>query len=208
MSQEYSSARFTPDDASLSWHEVWIRALTRPSVATFERLLRDPYASSGTAYAWVFYSALVGTGLASLVQSAFPDSVGASSVGAGVICGAPVAAVLSVLGLIVTAGITQFVAGLLGGIGTYRELVYATAAYLAPLSLIESVVGEIPVFNYLLIPLALYGIALNVIAVKAVNRFGWGSAIAASVLVFVGIVVMVAIAVFAFLALLGPAITS
>ena len=95
---------------------------------------------------------------------------------------------------------------LLGGTGTYAKLAYAFAAYLAPLTLVSSFISAIPLVNCLTLPIAIYGIVLNVIAVKAVHQFGWGKALASSVLVFAGILLVVAVGVIVILALLGPAI--
>ena len=98
----------------------------------------------------------------------------------------------SVLAVVIGAGVTHGIGRALGSTGTYSQLVYAMATYLAPWSLITMVVGSIPLVNYLVLPLAIYGIVLNVIAVKAANHFGWGKAIAASAAgIVVGILVVV-----------------
>ena len=98
------------------------------------------------------------------------------------------------------------VAGALGGTGSYSKLAFAFAAYLAPLSVISSVLGLIPYVNCLAFPLGIYGIVLNVTAVKAVNQLSWGKAIAASVVILAGVVIGVACLTIVILALLGPAI--
>jgi hypothetical protein len=116
-----------------------------------------------------------------------------------------------VLGLMISAGLTQLIASALGGTGSYSKLVYAFATYSAPLAIISSIVGSIPYVNYLAFPLSIYGMVLNVIAVKAVNQFGWGKAIASSWLILASIllvVVLVAVMVIAILTLLGPIIGS
>lgn len=220
MSQVFGPTGPVPAAPSLAWSQVWIRALT-PSVETFEGLVRDPNASTNRAYAWVFVSALIGSAISALAQLALtgmsiPGSSADSATSALfsspwllLICGAPVAAVLAVLGLMISAGITQLIARALEGTGTYSSLVYAMAAYSAPLAIISGVISSIPYINCLVFPLGVYSLVLNVVAVKAVHQFGWGRAIASSVLIFAGILVLtvlVAVVVIVVLALLGPAI--
>ncbi len=220
MSQEFVTPAASQPSGSFSWIQVWTNALTRPSVATFEELVRDPKATSGRAYAWVFITALIGSGFSVLIELALAGISGsASSAESGAIatlggsimrlvCAVPVIAVLSVLGLMISAGITQLIASAIGGTGTYSKLVYAFAAYLAPLALITGVLGAIPYVNCLTFPLGLYSIVLNVTAVKAVHQFGWGKAVASSILILAGILVVVAVVIIVILALLGPAIGS
>ena len=87
-------------------------------------------------------------------------------------------------------------------------MIYANAAYLAPISIISALIGAIPYVNFCIgLPLAIYNFVLGVIAIKAVNRIGWGGAVvsyfALSVLLF-GVACVGTICV---LILLGPAVT-
>lgn len=218
MSDQVGSYAPVPADSSPPPSQVWLSAVIRPSVATYEGLVRDPRATANRAYAWVFVSSLVGFGLSWLIGLVFPNPMAAllaampesdSSLGPQLIfliCGAPVAGVLAVVSLALSAGLSQLVASALGGTGTYGKLTYALAAYLTPLTPISSVISAIPLVNCLALPLALYALVLNVIAVKAVNQFGWGKAVASSVLIFAAILIGVAVLVIVILALLGPAI--
>jgi MFS family permease len=215
MSQDFGTP--SPEYKSLSWSEVWINALTRPAVETYERIVHDPRASSNRAYGWVFISALIGYVLSipiGLVMAGLFDGSSIAGLNTGVIgspiiqliC-APFAAILAVVGLVINAGLTQLIARALGGTGTYSELVYAYAAYTAPLSLITSILFAIPIVNICLgIPLTIYTIVLAVIAINAINKFGWGKAIASAIIIPLAIIVFVACMVIAVLALLGPAI--
>lgn len=217
MPQEPESHAMQPA-AVRSWSDIWISALTKPSVNTFEEIVNDPNASTSRGYRWVFLAGLVASALTSLISMVIigfqgadsPDTSGIAALAGGsllqLVCFAPVAAVLSVIGLMISAGITQFFAGALGGTGSYSRLVYAFAAYAAPLSLVTGVVSPIPLVNCVAIPLGLFGLVLNVIANKAVNQFSWERAIASSVIFIVGILVLVAVLVIVILALLGPAI--
>ncbi len=203
MSQEYSR----PVAAALSWSEAWIGAITRPSVETYERIANDPTASSGRAFTWVAVAGVIGY----IIQIGGLLLLGGGMVQMGsvfitLLCGALIAVVGAVIGLIIVAGITQAIAGALGGTGSFEKLAYAIAAYSAPMSIITAVIYLIPCVNLALLLLAIYGIVLNVIAVKAVNQFGWGEAIASSVIILVGICILAAVVVIVILALLGPAI--
>jgi hypothetical protein len=218
MNNNLGGYSVVPGSSPLSWSQTWLNALLRPSVKTYEDIIADPQASTNRAYIWVFISALLGYGISTLVQAGFAALRGGGVPATGevsgvfgsplpsLVCGVPLFALLSVFGLIISAGISHFVAAGLGGTGTYSKLAYALAAYLAPLTLISGVIAGIPIPNCLNFPLGIYGIVLNVIAVKAVHQFSWGKALAASILVFAGILLVVAVFVIVILALLGPAI--
>lgn len=200
MSDQLGSS--TDNASPLStWLEVWILALTQPSVPAYERIINDPAATSARAYTWILVTALIGYGI-----SAFFQLAGDSEVAQGglLVCGAPVAAVLSVGGFIIAAGLINIVARALGGSGTYPQLACAMAAYVAPLSLISSVISPLRVLGLLIVPLGLYGMALNVIAVKATHRFGWGEAIASSAVILA--LACAAAALIALLAVMGGGI--
>jgi hypothetical protein len=92
------------------------------------------------------------------------------------------AAVLSLAWFALFAGISHGVARAAGGTGTYPGFAYATAAYFVPLSLVTTAVGAVEAISLLTIPLWLYGLALNVVATKAVHQLSWGRAAIASVL--------------------------
>lgn len=201
---------------SFSWSEVWVEALTKPSVETYEDIVADPGASASKAYAWVliaaFISYAIAIGFSFVLGAILGDTAfqqfgvfeGITSSIVIVMCCAPILSILAVLGLAINAGISQFVAGILGGTGSYNELVYAFGAYIAPLTLVTGVLGAIPYLNCLSIFVGLYGIVLNVIAIKAVNKFDWASAIISSVVVVVGIIAVIGCLVLGFLAMLGP----
>jgi tetratricopeptide (TPR) repeat protein len=202
-----------PPGERLSWGETWTRVLTRPSVASFERVLRDPQASAKRAYTWVFFGALIGNLFSwcgvILVSRGNADVLGAASEvwGGSLLCAPPqalMAGLGAILGLAIRAGITQWIARALGGRGKFPQLAYATAAYLAPLTITMGAVSAIPYVNLLILPLAISGLVLNVMAVKAVNRFGWGEAIVASLAP--SALLLIPIIVIAILLLLGPVI--
>jgi tetratricopeptide (TPR) repeat protein len=202
-----------PPGERLSWGQAWIRVLTQPSVETFEALLRDPQASAKRAYTWVFFGALIGNLLSwcgvILVNRGNVDALNAASEywGGSLLCAPPQALMVglgAILGLAIRAGITHWIACALGGTGKFSRLAYASAAYIAPLAILTGLVSGIPYVGFLVFPFALSEIVLNVIAVKAVHRFGWWKAIGASLLP--AMLLMIPVTVIAILLLLGPVI--
>ncbi|NCQ35776.1 hypothetical protein GW813_12060, partial [bacterium] len=79
-----------------------------------------------------------------------------------------------------------WVAKLFKGTGSYSQLVYAAAAFTAPLMLISGAISALSLiltpyivlcFSILSIGLGIYALVLWVVAVKGVNGFGWGEAV-------------------------------
>ena len=209
---------------SLPWHEVWSRALRNPSVVAYERLLEDPKATLNRAVVWLLVAGLIGSVFSVLGQfavsalfgsgmgtmflpggQALPPELGAAGLGnlgpfmgIALVCGVPVGAVLGVLAQLLYYGILHFAASAFGGQGGFGRLVYANAAYSAPVALISSLLGMIPCVGCLALPLAIYSIALQFIATKAATGLGWGSTIASILLVgllfvLVGVVIVLLI---------------
>lgn len=194
------------------WLQVWIKALTKPSEQTFIELTDGPEAVAKTAYIWVFIAGTVSGIFQAILQAIYtamgttpqlpipgleeftgqavssdPSTAVITLVGS--LCAAPVAGLVSVLFFAIGVAITQWIAKLFGGTGTYEKLAYAIAAISVPYTLIISVMsllGAIPFVGLctglLSFILGLYVLYLQITAVKAVNRFGWGAA-AGSVLI-------------------------
>ncbi|HJS29376.1 MAG TPA: Yip1 family protein [Anaerolineales bacterium] len=206
----------------LPWHQVWIKALTQPSENTFSDLLaREPDPSLGKAFGWIALSSLIGGAVVfflSLFTNALPLGMMAGEdfvptllgSAVGLICAVPIVIIVTVIGFALYSGVIQVVARILGGQGTYDELTYAFAAYGAPLGLASAVVSAIPFVNFCLSPLlAIYGLVLNVMAVKAVHRFDWGRAIVTSLSLLILSLLLgccVAILVTIGMASLGPSL--
>jgi len=218
MSDELETTTLDQQGEQLSWSEVWISAITRPSTETFERLLQDPQATANRAYRWIFISSLIGYAIAALISFVI-TSLGISSFGTldfvGIfgasifflLCCGPVAAAIAVLGLAISAGITQWIARtFFGGIGSYSELVYTFAAFLSPLGLISSLLSPIPFINFLTIFISIYGLVLGVIAVNAVNKFGWARALVSYLIIPFILLLVVPVCIIVVLVLLGPSV--
>jgi Yip1 domain len=178
--------------------QVWMNALTKPNEQTYAELAASPNAKSTTAFLWVFIGSLVNAFLASLVQGAVMRQVmqqyggsnqfnfGGGGMGSrliGIVCGAPIAAVISVVLFALVTAIVQFLAKSFGGRGTFDQLAYTFAAITTPVALVSGVLTLLSAIPYVglcfgLISLlaGLYVLFLQVMAVKAVNQFGWGQA--------------------------------
>jgi hypothetical protein len=126
------------------------------------------------------------------------------------VCALPVFIIIAVIGFALYAALIQLFGRVLGGSGTYGELTYAFAAYLAPLGLVSGLVSWIPFLGACVSTLlGIYGLVLNVMAVKAVHRFDWGRAVLTSLsLVILSILVGCCLAVLlsALLAASAPAL--
>lgn len=217
MSVETSSPQSEPSTSSQPIYEIWVKALTQPGVETYENIASDPNATALRGFLWVFLSYLIGslisalgvTFLGSLSTLLGDQSAGIAYPalsGLSLLCIAPFGALFGVLFLIIIAGISNAIARALGGTGNFDRLTYTFAAYIAPLTLIGSLVGMVPILNCLTIPLSLYGLFLNILAIKAVHDIGWGKAVLSSIVILAGILIFVAFVVIILLALLGPTI--
>ena len=208
-------AAASPD---MGWSRAWITAATQPNLASYEALADDPSASVRKAFAWVFVSGLMAYSLAIVVQLAlFPARLGGLEQSAQIdlgtmsiavillLCFVPLAAVMAPLGLMLSAAIQQFVAGALGGQGSFSRLYYVMGAYTAPITLITTLLSAIPVLGACVAgAVGLYALFLNALALKAVNRFGWGSAVLS---MLVPVILSVLLIVILFFGLIYPVLT-
>ena len=134
MSEQINAPMLPPPSGVSEWLSVWRDALTKPSDQTFAAMAQSPNAKLTTALLWVFLGSLVNTLLGSLVQGAifrqmmqnsdfgrngFPGMAGGGLV--GVICGAPIAAVISVVIFAAVVGVVQLIAKMFGGRGTFDQ---------------------------------------------------------------------------------------
>lgn len=213
-----------------------MKAVTQPSEQTFVDITESPGAAAQTAYLWVFIAGTISgvvqafaaaimsaTGSSSVFQQIpgmeqyFPDftAEGGSAVAAlfGGLCAAPFAGLLYVVFFAIGVAVIQWVAKLFGGLGTYDKTLYAYAAIAAPVAVVSSLfalLGAIPYVGLcsglLSFGLSVYAILLQVIAVKAVNRFGWGKAAGSVLLPGFAILFVCGCIVIGGLALMGPII--
>jgi hypothetical protein len=209
---------------------VWTKVFTQPNERTFLEITDHPEAKAKSAYIWVF---LVGT-LSALINSVVQFTVGliglqqtmpevgqmpgmSGAVGAvglfSAVCGAPIAGLFSVIGFAIGVAIIQATARFFGGQGTFDKMAYAFGAVAVPVSLISGLMAPLNLIPFamfctlpVLIGLGLYAMFLQVTAIKAVHRCGWGEAAAAY---FLPVILIGLLCGFAFLMLMqvaGPAI--
>ena len=223
MSEQMNTPMLPPPSGVSEWISVWRDALTKPSDQTFARIAQSPNAKLTTALLWVFLGSLVNLLFASLVQgvlfrqmmqnsdfggNGFPRMAGGSLLAA--VCAGPI---ISVIGFVIFVGIVQLLAKMFGGHGTFEQLAYATAAIVAPFSLINSVftlLAAIPLvglcFGLVSLIGVLYVIVLEVMAVKGVNQFGWGQALGSYFLPFLVVFCCLSLGVIGILRAAGPGI--
>ncbi len=180
-----------------AWYEVWLTALTKPNAEAYADLLRDPLASPGRVYLWIFLTYMIGM-LISFLNPAVTTMLSqigqTQSRGNMVVMGIvllliPIFAGMSILGLMLGAAIYNLIAHLFAGSGTFSRTVYALGAFTAPMSILTSALVLVPFVNCLTLPLGLYSLWLNVVAIRASQRLTTGAAFAVvlmpTILVFI-----------------------
>ena len=166
---------YNTERLSLPWYKIWIDALTRPSVPTYEGFLQDLHATSKRANIW-----LISSGIISAFSLVFaqPQQNGLSPIALAT-CSTPIFATAVVISTIVIAGIIHLLARVLGGTSTHAKLFYALATFSAPMTIISSLLAVIPYGPWLNVAVGGYWVVLSAIAVKAVYQFEWRKAIIA-----------------------------
>ena len=227
MSEQMNAPMLPPPAGVSAWLSTWREAITRPSDETFARIASSPQAKSTTALLWIFLGSLVNIFLTSLVQGAVfrqmlqNSDLGVDQFGGGpgvtlitAICGAPVGAVISTVVFAIFVGVVQLVAKMFGGQGTFDQLAYTIAAIVTPFYLVSgllALLGAIPYvglcFALVALLAGLYVLALEVMAVKGVNQFGWGQAAASLLLPFLVVVCCFAVGAIGLVSMAGPRIS-
>jgi len=226
MSEQMNAPMLPPPSGLSGWVSVWKDAVTKPGEQTFSRIAQSPNAKLSTALLWIFLGSLLNVFVASLVQGAVMSRMmqnsdfgldglpeGAAGGLLTAVCGAPIAALISVVLFALMTGIVQLIAKMFGGRGTFEQLAYALAAILTPFYLVSSVIallGAIPFvgacFGIVGLIVGIYVLVLEIMAVKGVNQFGWGQAIASLLLPVLVLGCCIAVGVFSILQALGPGI--
>ena len=221
-----------PSDAPgfAGWFSTWMTAVTKPNEQTFAEMAEHPDAQSNNrAFIWVFLAGTIAALISGVLQAilglagfeavlGLADLFGGSAQrGVGVtlgiaICSSPVAGALGTLGFAIGVGVIQWIAKMFKGIGTYSQLAYAMAAVTVPFTLVSSILTPFSVIPYVVyctsgvsILLGLYAFMLQLMAVKGVNKFGWGQALG-SVLLPGFVLACCAVVVITVMASLGAAV--
>jgi len=181
------------------WFDAWMKAVTKPNEQTYVSLALSATGKTSTALLWIFIGSLAsfffdglvfGAKMQGVVQQMYQQlSLGAAPRSFGTIliitiCGAPVVAVIRVVFFVAFTGVVQWIAKMLGGKGTFEQLLYVFAAISVPFILVSTVLtllGAIPYiepfFVILSFALSIYALVLAVMAVKGANDIGWGKAV-------------------------------
>ena len=219
MNEPSNDPMLTPS-APEPFYQVWLKAVTKPNEQTYADIANSPDANPNKAYLWVFLTYLVTyflVILATMLGGSSQYGVDMGSVLGGsaiaLLCVAPIGAGLGVLIFAINAAIIQWVAKLFKGVGNYNQLVYAFGAILAPIGLVSGVISALSVipyigmcFSFLSFAVSIYTIVLMVMAVKGVNKFGWGEAAGSVLLPGLVIGLVCGCLVIGSLMLMGPVI--
>lgn len=174
MSQEVGKE---PALRSLSWYKVWLVAITKPAVGTFERIIGNSNTYTLKAVFWVIISTFLPFAMTLLLRSQqeiAATGVSSTDTSVRVVFGLSAIYTGGMLGelLIALLGI-HFFAKFSSGNGSYSKLFYATAAYLSPITIISFVLNMLPYRDVSLTLLAIYAIVLSFFVTKAVYRLEW-----------------------------------
>ena len=156
--------------AARTWGRIWLAAVTRPTVATYQDLARHPQVGSMDAWIWLIGSSLL-SGLFISLGSVY-KSTGAA-MDSSLTLAIAVFALISVLSWASFAACIQGIARLLKGGGSYQSLVFVFAAFNAPLMLLASGLSLVPRGGVILMVLYPYWLALYSVSVRAAHQVSW-----------------------------------
>ena len=205
---------------SYAFYEAWLTVLTTFDIESYESVLDDPEAGAGRAFEWVAYIGILSGVISPLLflfnpqfeelanmpqlKSVFGNMSSASLLLILALIMIVVVPINSMIGLAISAGIQNFLAGFFGGKGYFGRTAYALAAYIAPISILTTILGIVPLAGSCLSSLlALYSVSLNVRALRAAHSLSTGQAI--TVIFIPGIVMMILMCLI-FFAVLMPAV--
>jgi len=194
---------------AMSGFQVWMKAITKPSQQTFSEIMASPVAAAGKVYWGIFIASAISYLIILLIlylADTIKNSSSSLSIG-WTISFSLFYGIVMVFAFSIGAALTQWMAKLLGGVGTFSELAYASAAIFIPLTLVSTlswiiilaliytfasspISSIVAVFCFFLVlGIGLYWFFLQVIAVKVVNQFSWGKAIGSMLTSFLPIII-------------------
>lgn len=180
---------------SYSTFDVWMTVLTSQDEKAYDDVLKDPEMGLARAFTWIALAGVI-SALAIPIQLILTPDLSEvltmpevqSTFGGPVnqpvlLLMITIAALLivplgGIINLAIFGGVQNFLAMFFGGGGNYTRTVYAIAAFLAPMTMITSLVAIVPlVGGCLSLPLAIYNLILNIRALKAAHALTNGAAI-------------------------------
>lgn len=225
-----------PTPGPAGWFQVWKKAVTKPNEQTFIEITESPNATSKTAFIWVFIAGTVSMIFQAILQAIYtatgtmpqmpipaleqymPPSGGGDVASAGIslvtyLCASPFVGLLSIAFFALFVAVVQWIAKMFGGVGNFDKMAYAFAAISFPFTIISgvfSLLTAIPYvggcFGIITFGLSIYILVLQVMAVKGVNRFGWGPAIGSLLIPIAVLLISCCCVIGVSLAVLGPMI--
>lgn len=186
--------------------QVWQNALTKPN---------ETFAAEAKNDKVGLMDGVIGYGIAaaimSVVNSVIQMAISLITYGfsittiIGGIFAIPISFVVSIIGLLIGAGIMHIIASILGGKGTYGKLVYLYSLFAAPL-MIVGIASIVPCLgSIIMLAVGLYSLYLLTLAIKANYALDTMKAVIVWLipLIVLTIIMVVAIALFAGAAVLG-----
>jgi hypothetical protein len=158
------------DAAARTWVRIWLAAVTKPTVATYQELARHPQVGSMDAWVWLLGSSLLSGVFISL--GSVPARTGAA-MNSSLALAIAIFALMAVLSWASFAACIQGIARLMKGGGNYQSLIFVFAAFNAPLIVLTSGLSLVPRGGAILMVLYLYWLALYSVAVRAAHQFSW-----------------------------------
>jgi hypothetical protein len=230
MNDQSNAPMSAGSDGIAGWFSVWITAVTKPNEQTYATLAEHPDAQTNNrAFLWVFLAGTISALISGVFQAilglaGFTAAAGMGDLfgvgaqrgvvaGLGIaICSSPVIGAIATLGFAIGVGIIQWIAKMFKGTGTFSRMAYTMAAVTVPFTLISALLTPFSVIPFvglctsgISILLGLYVLVLEIMAVKGVNKFGWGEA-AGSVLLPGLVLVCCAVVVITGMTTLGLAV--
>ncbi len=187
------------------YFEIWKAALLKPA-NTFKTQSRKANLKEGAMHvglAGLIVGVIVGLAMLLLGTTIETAGFGAALGITGFIASVILTPIISIIGWLIGSGIYYIVAMILGGKGSYSTQSYLIAIYSAPISIITSIVGLIPIIGLLNFVIFLYSLYLLTLALKETHRF---TTIKAALVWIIPIVLIALAAIFlgtAFIAGLG-----
>jgi hypothetical protein len=164
---------------SSSWIGIWFTAIMRPSVSGYENLSLNPKATAKIGYLWVIITGVISAVISSVLLGNNQQAI------ISLLCGVPLFTVGGLLALGIITGSVHGIAKLLGGMGSYSQVVYIISAFSAPMTILSCVLYFIPFGKWLNGLLMIYWIFLTIFAVKAVYKFSWIKCVISSIVLII-----------------------
>ncbi|MFP4323720.1 MAG: hypothetical protein ACLFTK_14800 [Anaerolineales bacterium] len=162
--------------------QVWLSAVTRPSLENYRELLNDRNVTLG----WLFVVVTITTILGGLGQLYLPVLYGLEAtegviinIAFTILCSPLISGISLVFWLLFTGGTHFIITSFLGGQGQFDQLAFLYAAYQAPMQLVFGLFSLIPFVGLcLLLPYLAYSVTLGVISINAAHNVGWVNSVA------------------------------